>query len=82
MQFADSAGKFACGAQFCTCKELQPMFYSYLKVVKVSSVSIVQKEQSNPEIPFVKLLKKVCLIFKTHCKKDNRLSFAIAPKVI
>jgi hypothetical protein len=24
IQFADSADKFACGAQFCTCKELQP----------------------------------------------------------
>jgi hypothetical protein len=25
MQFADSAGKFACGAQFCTCKEFNPL---------------------------------------------------------
>ncbi len=49
MQFADSAGKFACGAKFCTCKE--PLFYSYLKVLKVSSLSVVQNEQSNnPEI--------------------------------
>jgi hypothetical protein len=56
MQFADSAGKFACGAQFCICKELQPWFYSYLKVLKVSSVSVAQNEQSNPEITFVKLL--------------------------
>ncbi len=55
MQFADSAGKFACGAQFCTCKELQPLFYSNLKVLKVSSKSVVQKEQSNPEITLVKL---------------------------
>jgi hypothetical protein len=54
MQFADSAGKFACGAQFCT------LFYLYLKV---RSVSVVQNEQSNPEITFVKLLKKVCLLF-------------------
>jgi len=42
MQFTDSAGKFACGAQFCTCKELQPLLYSYLKVLKVSSLSVVQ----------------------------------------
>jgi hypothetical protein len=68
MQFADTAGKFACGAQFCTCKHLQPLLYSYLKVLKVSSVSVVQNEQSNPEITFVKLFKKVCLLFKTHCK--------------
>jgi hypothetical protein len=43
MQFADSAGKFACGAQFYTRKELQPLFYSYLsylKVLKDSSVSV------------------------------------------
>jgi hypothetical protein len=60
MQFADSAGKFACGAQFYTRKELQPLFYIYLKV---SSVSVVQNEQSNPEITFVKLLKKACLLF-------------------
>jgi hypothetical protein len=59
MQFADSAGKFAYGAQLCICKELLPLFYSYLKVLKVSSVSVVQNEQSNPEITFVKLLKKV-----------------------
>ena len=81
MQFADSAGKFAFGAQFCTSKELQPLFYSYLKVLKVSSVSVVQNEQSNPEITFVKLLKKVCCFFK-HIARGNRLSFAIALKVI
>jgi hypothetical protein len=56
MQFADSAGKFACGAQFCTCKELQPLFYSYLKVLKVSSVSVVQNDQSNPKIKKESLL--------------------------
>jgi hypothetical protein len=61
MQFADSAGKFASGAQFCA--------------------SVVQIEQSNPEITFVKLLKKVCLLFK-HIAKGNRMPFAIAPKVI
>ncbi len=82
MQFADSAGKFASGAQFCIYKELQPLFYSYLKVLKVISVSVFQNGQTNPEITFVKLLKKVCLLFKTHCKKGNRLPFAISPKVI
>jgi hypothetical protein len=45
----------------CTCKELQPLIYSYLKFLKVSSESVVQNEQSNPEITFVKSLKKVCL---------------------
>jgi len=58
MQFADSAGKFACGAQFCTCKELQPLFYSYLKALKFSLVSVVKNEQSNPEITFVKFIKE------------------------
>ncbi len=52
MQFADTAGKFACGARFV-----------YLKVLKVSSVSVVQNEQSNPEITFVKLCKKSLLAF-------------------
>jgi hypothetical protein len=56
MKFADSAGKFACGALFCTCEELQPLFFLYLKVLRVSSVSEVKNEQSNPEITFVKLL--------------------------
>ncbi len=42
--------------------------FVYLKVLKVSSVSVVQNEQSNPEITFVKLFKNVCLLFKTHCK--------------
>ncbi len=59
MQFAYSAGKFAC-------ERVAPLFYSYLKVLKVDSVSVVQNEQSNPEITFV---KKVCLLFNTHCKK-------------
>jgi hypothetical protein len=80
MQLADSTGKFACGAQFFTCKELQPLFYSFLKVLKVSSVSEIQNQQSNPEITFVNLLKKVCLLFK-HIAKGNRLPFARAPKV-
>ncbi len=35
LQFSDSAGKFACGAQFCAFKELQPSYYSYLKVLLV-----------------------------------------------
>ncbi len=52
MQFAVFAGKFAYGAQFCTCKELQPLFYWYLKVLDVNSVLIVQNEKSNPEILF------------------------------
>jgi hypothetical protein len=42
MQFADTGGKFACGAQFCKSKHLQPVLYSYLKVLKVSSVSVVK----------------------------------------
>ncbi len=79
MQFADSAGKFASGAQFCTYKELQPLFYSYLKVLKVSY--LVQNEQSNPEIAFEKILKSLLVFFK-HIAKCNRLPFARAPKVI
>jgi hypothetical protein len=63
MQFAASAGKFACGAQFCTCKERQPLFYSKLKVLKVIYVLIVQNDQINPEKTLVKLLKKICLLF-------------------
>ncbi len=63
MQFADSAGKFACGAQFCTYKELQPLFFSYLKVLKVSY--LVQNEQSNPEITFEKILKSLLVFLNT-----------------
>ncbi len=63
MQFADTAGKFACGAQFCTCKHLQPLLYSYLKVLNVSSVSVVQNEQSNQEINFRKVIKESLLAF-------------------
>ena len=71
MQLSDSAGKFACGAQFCTFKALQLLFYSYWKVLKVSSVSAVQSEQSNPEITF-KVIKESLLAFK-HFTKGNRL---------
>ncbi len=62
MQFADFADKLACGAQFCTRKVLQPLFYLYLKVTH-SFVLVVQNEQSDPEITFEKVLKKVCLLF-------------------
>jgi hypothetical protein len=31
MQFSDSAGNFAGGAQFCTGKEFQSLCYSYVK---------------------------------------------------
>ncbi len=62
MQFADSAGKFACGAQFCTCKDLQPCFTHIWKLILYQQFKM---SKSNPEITFV---KKVCLLFKTHCK--------------
>ncbi len=58
MPFTDSPGKFACSAQFYTFKELQPFFYSYLKALKFSLVSVVKNEQSNPEITFVKFIKE------------------------
>jgi hypothetical protein len=45
-------------------KELQPLFYSYLKVLKSTSVSVVENEQSNSEITFAKLYKKVCCFLK------------------
>ncbi len=50
-------------------KKLQPLFYSYLNVLNFSSASVFQNEQSNPEITFVKLLKKVCLHLKHIVKR-------------
>jgi hypothetical protein len=68
IQFTDSTGKFACGAQFCTFKALQLLFYSYWKVLKVSSVSVVQNEQSSPEITF-KVIKESLLVFLNTSQK-------------
>jgi hypothetical protein len=68
MQFADSAGKIACGAQFCTCQELQSLFYSYWEVLKVSSISVVENERSSPEINF-KVIKESLLAFLNTLQK-------------
>jgi hypothetical protein len=37
-QFSDSASKFACGVQVCTCRGLHPLYYSYLKLLLVNTV--------------------------------------------
>ena len=71
----------ACNSQIPQANLHAVLDFVYLKVLKVSSVSVVQNEQSNPEITFVKLFQKVCLLFK-HIANGNRLPFAIAPKVI
>jgi hypothetical protein len=60
MQFADSAGKFACGVQFCTCKEFKPFKLSYEKFLLVSTV--VQNVLNLPE-NFLKVKKLVSLLF-------------------
>ncbi len=38
MRFSNSAGKFACSVQSCKCKELQPLYYSYLKVLAYTAM--------------------------------------------
>jgi hypothetical protein len=58
----------ACNSQIPQANLHAVLDFVYLKVLKVSSVSVVQNEQSNPEISFVKLFKKACLLLKTHCK--------------
>jgi hypothetical protein len=71
----------ACNSQIPQANLHAVLDFVYLKVLKVSSVSVVQNEQSSPEITFVKLFTKVCFFLK-HIAKGNRLPFAIAPKVI
>jgi hypothetical protein len=69
MQFSDSAGKFACGAQFCTYKELQPlcfiMVFSYLKVLLVCSSKLARIHRKNP---LLSLNKVIFLLLLIHSK--------------
>jgi hypothetical protein len=53
---------------FFTFKALQLLFYSYWKVLKVSSVSVVENEQSSPEITF-KVIKESLLVFLNTSQK-------------
>jgi hypothetical protein len=71
----------ACNSQIPQANLHAVLDFVYLKVFKVSSVSVVQNEQSNRN-NFCKVIKKKSACFLKHIANGNRLPFAIAPKAI
>ncbi len=76
MQFADSASKFAFGAQFCKSKELQPLYYAYLKLELYTGSS---KWAKPPRYNFLILLPSIVWLPLSTNPNGNMLPFATVP---